>query len=243
MTGFIFALTLRQLLTRRSTLLLLGLAMLPVLVAMVYRLSSTGEDPERFMVRVVGVWLVLTTVLPLTAVLFGTSVLGDELEDGTAVYLLTKPIPRWQILLPKVAAAWLMTSAFGITSVLVAAALTGAGESQTIAGIAAALALGALAYCTLFAMLSLVTTHALIAGLVFVFIWEGAMGGIFEGVRYLSIRQHALGLAEWLGGFPTSYYDAYVGGSTALILIVIAASVSFAVANRRLQRAEIREPA
>ena len=43
--------------------------------------------------------LVVAIVLPLTALLVGTSALGDEFEDGTAVYLLTKPIPRWQILL------------------------------------------------------------------------------------------------------------------------------------------------
>ena len=41
--------------------------------------------------------LVVRIVLPLVALVFGTAALGSELEDGTAVHLLTKPIRRWPI--------------------------------------------------------------------------------------------------------------------------------------------------
>ena len=36
--------------------------------------------------------LVIRTVLPLVALVFGTAALGSELEDGTGVHFLTKPI-------------------------------------------------------------------------------------------------------------------------------------------------------
>ena len=39
--------------------------------------------------------------MPLLALVFGTAALGSELEDGTAVYLMVKPMPRWRILLAK----------------------------------------------------------------------------------------------------------------------------------------------
>lgn len=243
MTGFIFALTLRQLIFRKSTLLLLLLAAIPVLIAVVFELGNDGEtDPEKFAVEVLAVWLVTTTVLPLTSVLFGTSVLGDELEDGTIIYLLTKPVQRWTILLPKVAAAWLLTTALAVGSLLVSVLIVLGGDGGAIMlGFGVAVAVGALAYAVVFTLLSVVTSRALIAGLIFVFIWEGAVTGIFEGVRYFSIRHYTLGLAEWLSGVPTDYLDAYVGGVTALILSGLVIAVGFIYANQRLRRVEIRE--
>jgi ABC-2 type transport system permease protein len=242
MTGFIFNLTLRQLVFRRSTLLLLGLAALPALVALVYRLGESTESPEEFSVRVLCVWLIVTTVLPLTALLFGTSVLGDELEDGTVIYLLTKPVERWRILLPKIAAAWLLTWLL-VLGALAAATLVAMGGDggDVIVAFGAATALGSLAYVCVFVLLSIVTSRALIAGLIFVFIWEGAVSGIFEGVRYLSIRHYVLGLADWLIDVPQDALDAYVDGVTALVMSVIVIVIAGFYANRRLQRVEIRE--
>jgi ABC-2 type transport system permease protein len=90
-------------------------------------------------------------------------------------------------------------------------------------------------------LLSIVTSRALIAGLIFVFIWEGAVTGIFEGVRYLSIRHPTLGLAEWLSDVPADFLDAYVGGETALILTLAVIVAGLAYSNQRLRRVEIRE--
>jgi ABC-2 type transport system permease protein len=242
-TGFIFILTMRQLLFRKSTLLLLLLALIPVLIAFIFEIGNDGEtDAEQFAVEVLGVWLVLTTVLPLTAVLFGTSVLGDELEDGTIIYLLTKPVQRWLILLPKVAAAWLLTTLLVVGSLAASVFIVVGGDGgQIILGFGIAATIGSLAYAAVFVLLSIITSRALIAGLIFVFIWEGAVTGIFEGVRYLSIRHATLGLADWLSDVPSDFFDAYVGGATALILCVAVIVLGLAYANQRLRRVEIRE--
>ncbi len=242
MTGFIFNLTLRQLVFRRSTLLLMGLAAIPLLIGLVFKLGDNRTDPEEFTVRVLCVLLIVTTVLPLTALLFGTSVLGDELEDGTVIYLLTKPVERWRILLPKIVAAWLLTWLLALASIASSALVVMGGEAgSVIMGFGLAAAVGALAYVCVFVLLSIVTTRALIAGLVFVFIWEGAVSGIFEGVRFLSIRHYTLGLADWLIDVPEDALDAYVSGVSALVLSLIVIIVAGVYANRRLQRVEIRE--
>ena len=242
MTGYIFALTLRQLVFRRTTLLLLGLAAIPLLVAVVFRLGDSDTEPREFVVRVLCVALVVTAVLPLTALLFGTSVLGDELEDGTVVYLLTKPLDRWRILLPKLLAAWLLTWLLAMGSVAGSALIVLGGDGGDVVwafGLATAAA--ALAYACVFILLSLVTTRALIAGLVFVFIWEGAVSGIFEGIRYFAIRHYAIGLADWLLDEPDTILRAYVGGVTALVLSVIVVTIAGIYAIKRLERVEIRE--
>ena len=54
--------------------------------------------------------LLVSSVLPLVALVFGTAALGSELDDGTAVHILTKPIPRWTIILPKLVVAGGLTA-------------------------------------------------------------------------------------------------------------------------------------
>ena len=48
--------------------------------------------------------------------------LGAEIEDGTAVYLLSKPIARSRIIVAKLLAAWTLTTATVLSSGLVAGA-------------------------------------------------------------------------------------------------------------------------
>ncbi len=243
MIAFLLQLTLRQQIFRRSTLLLVGLSLLPVLVALVFRLAESEENPLRWTAVVLYRGLIITAVLPLTALMFGTTAIGDELEDGTAVYLLTKPLSRWQILVPKVLGPWLITSSLLVASAILAGLLATQGEGGSlIFGTAIALALGALAYTMVFVLLSVFSTHALIAGLVYVFIWEGAMSGIFEGLRFLSIRHYTIGLSDWIAGAQPGTSAAYVGGETALILVAIVMVAAAFLANRRLQQVEIREP-
>ncbi len=242
MIGFLLGLTLRQQVFRKSTLLLIGLALLPVLVALLFRLTDNQDNPQTWTSEVLYRGLIVTAVLPLTALMFGTSVIGDEMEDGTAIYLLTKPIPRWEILLPKLIAPWLLTAALIVASTVVSGLLAiDSGGRDVVFGAAIAMLLGSAVYTTLFVMLSIVSTHALIIGLVYVFIWEGAVSGIFEGVRYLSVRHYTLGVADWASGKVPNTFDAYVGGVTALVLMAVVTVVAAIMAEQRLQQAEIRE--
>lgn len=242
MTLFLLRLTLRQQAARKSTLLLLLLAGLPVMLALLYRLSDTTSSPQSWTADVLYQGMIVTVVLPLTALMFGTAVIGDDMEDGTAVYLLAKPIPRWQILLPKLVAPWLLTAGFVVASTAASGFIAiDSGSRDVVVGASIAMVLGALAYVVLFVMLSVVTTHSLIAGLCYVFIWEGAIAGLFEGVRFLSIRHYTLGLADSASGNVPGLFDASVGGGTAVLLAVIFIAVTGLIANRRLERAEIRE--
>ena len=52
----------------------------------------------------------IRVVLPLIALVFGTAALGMELEDGTGVHLLTKPVERWQIIVVKTLVAGTLTA-------------------------------------------------------------------------------------------------------------------------------------
>lgn len=68
--------------------------------------------------------LVFGFVLPILSVVFGTGAVSQELEQRTMVYLLTRPVPRWRILLAKYLAAWIVISLTAVLAVLALAAVT-----------------------------------------------------------------------------------------------------------------------
>ena len=88
--------TLRGLLGRRRMVLMVLLAGLPVLVGLLIRLGGGRADAPEILDT-----LVIRTVLPLIALVVGTAAIGSEVEDGTLVYLLVKPIDRWRVALAK----------------------------------------------------------------------------------------------------------------------------------------------
>ncbi|TDC52687.1 ABC transporter permease [Micromonospora sp. KC207] len=183
--------TLRGLFGRRRFLLLLPLPVVLIVLAVLSR--SLGVTPREWAPPVL-VGLGLAVVLPVVALIVGTGVLGAEIDDGTVVHILTKPLPRWQIVLPKLAVAT------GVTAVTVAVPLYAAGlladSARLGLALAAASAVGALAYSALFLALSLLTRRPVLLGLVYVLIWEGLLGSVVSGTRVLSIQQYVITLAD-----------------------------------------------
>jgi ABC-2 type transport system permease protein len=243
MIGIITVLTLRQLLGRGRTILLGLVALLPILLALVYRIGSEDTDQQKWVAQVLFDGLIVTILLPLLALVYGTAALGAEIEDGTAVYLLAKPVSRAKIVVGKLLAAWTLTSVTVLVSALVAGAigLQGVPGQGLLVGFGIALVTGSLVYSALFVMLSIFTSRALIAGLVYVFIWEGLINGLFAGTRLLSVRHYTLAVADIFVDLPRSAFDAKLGSVPAvgLMIAVVGASVWYGV--RRLQRFEIGE--
>ncbi|HXV32453.1 MAG TPA: ABC transporter permease [Gaiellaceae bacterium] len=243
MIGIVLRLTLRQLRGRGRTLMMGLLALLPIVVAVVYRLGSQDTDQQEWAATVLFEGLIVTTLLPLAAVVYGTAVLGSEIEDGTAVYLLAKPVSRARIVAAKLLASWLATTVTVLGSGLVAGAiaLAGAPEDGILLGFGVAIVLGSLVYSALFLMLSVVTSRALIIGLVYVFLWEGLVNGLFAGTRLLSVRHYTLGVADLFVDAPASDFEARLGAVTALVLMAVVGAGTAWYAVRRLGRFEIGE--
>lgn len=243
MIWIIAALTFRQLLGRGRTILLGLLALLPILLALVYRLGHEDTDQQKWVAQVLLDGLVVTILLPLLALVYGTAALGAEIEDGTAVYLLAKPVSRAKIIVGKLLAAWVLTSLTGLASALVAGAigLQGVQGDGLLLGFGIAIVAGSLVYTALFVMLSVVTSRALIAGLVYVFIWEGLINGLFAGTRLLSVRHYTLAVADIFVDLPRYVFDAKLASSAAVCLMIVVAGASTWYAIRRLGRFEIGE--
>jgi ABC-2 type transport system permease protein len=233
-------LTLRQLLGRRRVLLLLLLAALLLAVAVIYRLTgSEGQRAEIFTSRLLSDFG-LATLMPLVALLLGTATLGAEIEDGTAIYLLAKPISRATILFTKLAIAAVGSVLLTALPIFLAGAITGAGLDNGIAlAFAVAAAVGSLIYCAIFVALSLVTGRALIFGLLYVLVWEGLLAGLFAGTRTFSVRQQSLAIADALTEAPARVLTAQLDLTTAIVIggvLLVGATV---LAIRHLRRFEI----
>ena len=85
------------------------------------------------------------------------------------------------------------------------------------------------------------TSRALLIGLVYVFVWEGIVTNIFEGTRWVSIREYMLGLADFVSSAPARALDADLGGGSAAVAVVILFTLSVLLGARLIQRFEVGE--
>jgi ABC-2 type transport system permease protein len=213
----VFRLTTRGLFGRRRFLLLLPLPALVVGLALLA--DSLGATADEWGQPVL-VGLGFTVVLPVLALIVGASVLGSEIDDGTVVHTLAKPLPRREIVLSKLAVAVVVTIASAGAGIVFAGMLAGPG--QLVLGLLAGVAVGAVAYGAVFVALSLLTRRPVLVGLVYILVWEGLLGSLVEGTRVLSIQQYAVTVADRVAdtGLFTSSVSLPVSLSMAAVVTV-----------------------
>ena len=232
------SLTFRALLNRRRTLLLGLLGALIVVVALIFRLGGPADGESlNFTGRLLANFAV-AALLPLVTVIVATAALGSELDDGTIVYLLAKPVPRPLIVFVKLVVAWAVSALLVALPTLLAGIIGTGGDPRLGIGYGIATLLGALEYTAVFLALSLVTSRALVIGLAYVVVWEGVVAGLFAGTRIVSIRQHVLAVADSLAGEGAVSAELAVGTAIVVGGLVTVAAVALAV--RRLARVELR---
>jgi ABC-2 type transport system permease protein len=238
----VFALTLRQFAGWRRALLMFGLALVPVAVAIIYRLGE-HLDQHDWTADVLLKGFVVTTILPLACLILGSSALGSEVEDGTAIYILAKPVPRRATIGAKFAASALVAAAFVLPATAASGliALQGVPGEGIVPGFAIATLVGVFAYTAVFMLLSLATSRALLFGLAYVFIWEGLVTELFSGTRFLSVRQYCLGVADLIATVSEKDFEANLGGPEGLILATVATAAALVLAVRRLEAFELTQ--
>jgi ABC-2 type transport system permease protein len=219
--------TARGLFGRRRALMLLPLPLLLIGLAAICR--AYDLDPSQWGAAVI-VGLGFAVVLPVVALIVGTGVLGSEIDDGTLVHILTKPLPRRDIILAKFGVAVAATVVTTTIPLFVAGLLAGSVELGVALAVAAAV--GSVAYTALFLLLSLLTKRPVLLGLVYILIWEGLLGRWVSGTRVLSIEQYVIAIADKLE--PTTMLDAKVGVLTAAVMSALFVVVCTVVAINRL---------
>ena len=207
--------TARALLGRKRVLLLLPFPVLVVGLTLIAHALRPDAADQWGPVIVDG--LGLGVLLPVTALIVGTAVLGAEIEDGTILHILAKPLPRREIVLAK-----LVVSA-GIIGTVAAVPMFVAGTVAQSARFGLALAVAcfvaALAYAALFLALSLLTRRPVLIGLAYVLLWEGLLGNLLASTRELSSHQYAVTLASRIA--QTQLLHNHVGLPVAIVMSAV----------------------
>src|ERR1700727_1641455 len=225
MSGFfnptIAWITMRSTLGRKRAFLFAIPALILILFTVALKVSRPPSRP--WPSHVLGTFG-FTVLLPLTALIIGTSVLGAEIDDGSIIHLLATPLRPSSVIMTHFAVATGLTMVFAAVPELIAALISGGGNAPdhvavngnlvhvTPGGLinsgsfALGLFVGALVasviYNAIFVMVSVATTRAIAVGLLYVLIWEALLSNFVSGARLLSVSHYALGIANGFAPDP-----------------------------------------
>jgi ABC-2 type transport system permease protein len=241
----LFHLTLRQILGgMKLWLLALFLGLPVILVAMVLGVRHLMGDQREIALGLLLYVLYPQTLVILAALLYGSALLSAEIEGKTLVYLLTRPIPRWGMLLTKYLATVVVLCALCTLSLTASAALAGfPGGARTYVALVVSVLLGTTAYTAIFGLLGLlVPRRAIPAGLIYAVIVELLFSFVPAFVNQISISHYLRSLAFRMAGTPvTAETMALIGDASTGVSIVALVSfpaVALILAAVLLQRRE-----
>jgi ABC-2 type transport system permease protein len=233
----VYLLTLRQLSGRWRLLIMTILAAMPVFIASL--MLSFGEAPSvgDFEGTVLSA-MMAGSITPLIVLAIAAAAFAIELEDRTLANLTLSPIPRWQIVVPKLLASITIAAPFIAASAFATSYVAFLGDVTAVIAVTVSAIVGVALYASAFIWLGLVTTNAIGVGLLYIVLWEGFFSRFVAGVRLLSIRYHSIALMHGLDErrFASGQHlSLWVTVGIALIVFV-----GFALlAIRRLRRMDI----
>lgn len=185
--------------------------------------------------------LTIPTIVAFVALVLGATAVGDERDERTILYLAATPIARVRLVISWVAAAWVMAMILLLPAVIGTAVLGLAGDmgARGFAMLVVAVALAALAYTTLAALLALLVRRAIIIGMLYIVLWEGTVATFAESADQVSLGAYGRRLVA--AGVPDA--EAFgvptVGAWPALIVLIVVSGAAVWLGGRRLSRMEL----
>lgn len=184
----------RTLLSRRMLVVAI-LAAAPAVPALLLATARRSIDPVRALTHTLW-FLSFQAILPLVALIGASAVIAEEVSDRTLAYSFTRPISRPGFFLGRWLACvtvLLPIALFGVALTVLAAHAgprSGALPSGLAAAPLAAAALGIAAYSGIFAAVSALVAHPMIAGLAYAFAFEALLANLPGTTAGLSIQYH-----------------------------------------------------
>jgi ABC-type transport system involved in multi-copper enzyme maturation permease subunit len=223
-----FELAMGQLLWGRRAMFMMAAAGAPVVLALMIRLAFASGSAvfivnghrldTTAMLGTAMSLLYLRFIVPALGVLYGTSLIADEVEEKTITYLFLRPMPRGVIVAGKYLAylvcvnAVVLPSAALVFLIMVAPGNMGAAIDTLVQSLGRA-AVGLAAYGALFTLVGASFRRPLVGGLIFVFGWE----------------QIALVMPGYLGRLTIAYYLQNGGAGFVVLLAGSLAAVAAAM--------------
>jgi ABC-2 type transport system permease protein len=201
----LFGFTIRQILGQRKLWLAAGLLLLPsAIVVLVRAVGGEQASEHRWETYHVLVWMMIMVLVPLVCMLYGTALIGAEIEQRTFVYLATRRLHRATVLLIRYAATWMALTALCELALLAAhLCATASGGAIAMPGsdvlwqpwpdlrcYALVVALGVAGYVAVFTAISLIFARSLIASVVYFVLVELIVGNLPLAASSLSLNHH-----------------------------------------------------
>jgi ABC-2 type transport system permease protein len=237
-------LTMRQLFARKRLYLAIAFSFVPLLFTIFFKFSSEDAPGSRLQFfSTLCREIIIGTIVPLAAAVFGTTAFGGEVDDGTLVYLLVKPIARWRIVISKYVVAVVSTLGVLVPAMAMPWYLLSNDELSFVV-LKAFVAGGALAgaiYCALFLVLGIVSRRALVLSLLYVIAFEGVLSRNLVGVKSLSVREFGVAVAQTMGDGAIKAAGYVVPMPTVWTMSAIFFVGALAYALRKLTTYEMAE--
>lgn len=235
----VLKLTVKQFLGGKSVRVVIGLAMIPVVFALIYLLDPDVTRPRLFLGNTIFLELMVPTLLPLTILVLATSAFGDEVEDRTLPYLTLKPITRFRIVLEKLIGSVIVSGPIILVGLAITHAVVLQEDSweniRLFGAMAAAAIVATIAYSSIFMLVSLLISRALVAALIYSFVWETILGRFVPGLRYVSIRHFVSSVFTAVADDRRFDFNNQFGLVAAVVTLLVASAIAILLATWRLR--------
>jgi len=191
--------SLREMSRRRRLFSLMAINLLPVLVILGIRIWLPEEGLSA-QTQLSGLThqIFIPYLIPIVAMAVGVSAIGEQVQDGTVVYLWSRPIRRRAIYLGRLLAAQgVATLLLSLSLVLCFGVMVSNGLGvidwdfiKLYAGTFLIIFLGGATYAALFAAMGTVFRKPVLPAILFTFGWESLVSNIPARVQELTLRFH-----------------------------------------------------
>jgi len=245
--------SLGELLWSPRTLAMIGLAATPLGLALAYRVALALRLTESggagvFSTLVSGVFFPF--VAPMLSLVYASGVVRDDLEAGTMPYFLTRPLSRSSFLSGKMLASFTMGLALVLPSLVlvyyVVVSPSGWGEvGARFPGLArntGIAVLGLAAYNGIFALAGTVLKRPLLAGLFFIYGWQGVASFVPGRARLATVAHYMSSLTPGFssGGVSIGLLGERSSAVTSIVALALIAGVTHALALAAFAKKEVR---
>jgi len=184
-------------------------------------ISRLGGGTELLDVFVLSFWM------PVLAMIYGSSLVRDEMDDKSITSVVTSPMDRivaytayYVGLAISVSLILLLILTAGFLSFFGAEGLDGTAWG-IYGSMAALVVIGAFAYSALFMMVSVLISKPIFFGLFYAFIWEALIGSVPGNIKLLAVKHYVRSIgAHWIDYGILAEYEATGLGDSATVLVV-----------------------
>jgi ABC-2 type transport system permease protein len=173
------------------------LSVMVALIGFTWKYVATGENVTQRYADLSAMFVF--HLVALASAILTTSIIGQEVEQKTIVYILTRPVSRWKLLLMRYLAACTVVSGIGIlTAVLLSATVFGGNPfaNSLLLSDIAAIILGAFAYSGFCLVVSLLLVRSMIVCILFILAWETSVPNLPGDLYRLSIFSYMQAIAQ-----------------------------------------------